>query len=141
MSRVLKLCVLVLGFCLLLPCLGFADNGLIQIVDMKTAQNIDEKYQPVNPTSSFSAETSKVFLWFKWKDGTVNSQINTQWTYLTENIPVLDYKVVIPRHEGSGGVALSMPEGKTLPPGEYEVRVETDKKNALKSVKFRVLES
>ena len=140
MSRTFKLCVLMAIVCLI-PSFGYADNGPIQIIDIKTAQNIDEKYQPVNPTSSFSAQTSKVFLWFKWKDGTVNSQINTQWTYLTVNIPVLDYKIMIPRHEGSGGVALSMPEGKTLPPGEYEVRLEIDKKRALKSVKFRVLES
>ena len=117
---------------------AFAEDHPIQIVDMKTALNVDDAFQPVDPTNKFAANTSKVFCWFQWKNGQVNSPINAHWTYLTEKIDVLDYKVTIPRHEGAGGVALAMPEGKTLPPGEYEVRLENGKAS-LKSIKFKVL--
>ncbi len=141
MKRLLNLYLLVW---VLLSCVltsaGYAENASIQIVEMKTAQNIDEKYRPVNPASSFSADTSKVYCWFKWKDGQTNTPISAQWTYLTENIPVLDYKIVIPRREGAGGVALSMPEDKKLPAGEYEVTLKTDAGTALKSLKFKVEE-
>jgi hypothetical protein len=105
---------------------------------MKTAQNIDEKYQPVKPTNNFPMQTSKVFCWFKWKDAQVNGQISTKWTYKNENITILDYKITLPRREGSGGVALSMPEGKKLPPGSYEVQLEENGK-ILKSHRFTVL--
>ena len=122
----------------LMSAVAFAEDPPIQIVDMKTALNIDDKFQPVHPTDRFAADTSKVFCWFQWKDGQINSPINAQWTYITENIRVLDYKITIPRREGAGGVAMAMPEGKTLPPGEYEVRLEYGK-TLLKSIKFKVL--
>lgn len=139
MRRSFKRCSLALVF---LSCavssVGYAENTSIQIMGMKTAQNIDEKYRPINPTATFTADTSKVYCWFKWKDAEVNSQISAQWTYLTENIPILDYKIAIPRREGAGGVALSMPEGKKLPAGEYEVTLKNDKGAALRSLKFKV---
>ena len=118
---------------------AFAEDPPIQIVNIKTALNINDEFQPVHPTDSFAADTSKVFLWFQWKDSQINSPINARWTYLTENIHVLDYKITIPRRGGSGGVALAMPKGKTLPPGEYEVRLEYGK-TLLKSTQFRVLD-
>lgn len=141
MKHLLKLysLVLVLLSCVLTSA-GYAENASIQIVEMKTAQNIDEKYRPVNPTSNFKADTSKVYCWFKWKDTQVNSQISAQWTYLTEDIPILDYKIVIPRREGAGGVALSMPEGKKLPAGEYEVTLKTATGATLRSLKFKIEE-
>ena len=138
MKQSFKILLLVLLFCAA-PVLSLAEDAPLQIVDMKAAQNVDEKFQPVNPAESFPAATAKVFCWFKWKDGQVNDQIVAKWTYLTEKISILDYKVTLPRHEGSGGVAMSMPEGKTLPPGLYEIKLTAGGKE-LKSTQFTVLE-
>lgn len=139
MNRIFRFSAGLLAFGLLTSS-SFAEPGSVKIVDMKAAHNVDENFEPVQPAESFPAGTSKVFCWFKWKNDEVNEQMMARWTYLTEQISVLDYKVTLPRREGAGGVALAMPEGKTLPAGEYEVRMETDKKAVLKAIKFRVSE-
>lgn len=124
----------------LLTSLSFAEADSVKIVDMKAAGFVNENFEPVRPLDTFPSNTPRVFCWFKWKNGTVGEQIIARWTYLTERIPVLEYNVTLPRREGSGGVALKMPEGKFLPAGEYVIGLETDKKVPLKAVKFRVLD-
>ena len=104
------------------------------------AYGIDEKYNPINATQQFPNGTSKVFCWFQWKDATINTPVTAKWVYVTGDIPVLNYTLSVPRKEGSGGIALAMPQGKTLPAGSYKVTLESDKKASLKSVQFTVLE-
>ena len=128
-----------LSVLLVLFSISTAHAEAISITDIKMAHDIDGKYLPVNATKSFPSGTAKVFCWFAWKDATVDSQITVRWHYLTDDISILNYNFSIPRKQGSGGVALSMPEGKTLPPGSYQVELFfADKK--ISSLQFAVLE-
>jgi hypothetical protein len=101
--------------------LAACTSGLISITNVKTAAGIDEKLMPVQVTSVFPAGTKNVFCWFQWKNAKVGTKIAARWHFVTDNIHILDYAFTIPRREGSGGVSLSMPEGKTLPAGVYRV--------------------
>ena len=117
--------------------LSSAADTAIQITDIKMAQGIDEKYMPLEPSKNFPDGTAKVFCWFEWKGAQANESLTAKWTYVTENIPILECPLPIPRKQGSGGIALSMPQGKTLPAGLYEVELLFDKK-ILKSLKFEI---
>ena len=122
---------------ILASALAFAADGDIQITDIKMARGIDEKYRPLDASKNFSADAAKVYCWFEWTNAQSQSPITAKWTYVTESIPILDYPFSIPRKQGAGGVALAMPEGKTFPPGQYEVQLLQDKK-VLKSIKFEI---
>ena len=119
------------------PSVSAAADGDIQITDIKMARGIDAQYRPLDASKKFSANTDKVYCWFEWKNAQSQSPITAKWTYVTESIPILDYPFSIPRKQGAGGVALAMPEGKTFPPGQYEVQLLQDKK-VLKSIKFEI---
>ena len=111
----------------------------LRITDIKMAYGVDREFKAERPAQDFPFGTPKVYCWFEWKEAETGSQIVVKWTYLNEKVSVLNYTFPIPRREGSGGVALAMPEGKPLPTGEYEVRLESDKGTPLKSLKFKVL--
>lgn len=118
------------------PSIGLAESKM-KIIDMKTAEGIDEAYMPLNAARTFPAGTSKVFCWFQWENGDTGSQVALHWHYISEKVAILEYPVPVPRREGSGGVSLSMPEGETLPAGTYEVSVRQGGK-VLKSERFQI---
>ncbi len=111
----------------------------ICITDAKIAASVDDKLMPVNVTDVFPKKTSKVSCWFQWKNAEINMPIVAKWHYVTDNIPVFDYTFKIPRKEGKGSIALTMPEGKALPPGEYKIDL-TINNHILKSLHFRIEE-
>ena len=123
-----------------LPFSGLFKKSGLAIVDAKMSTGIDDKLLPVDVTTTFPKETPQVVVWFKWKNGSVNTEVVASWHYVTDDIHVLDYTFSIPRKEGSGSVSLSMPEGKTLPPGSYKLDLKAGKK-LLKSLSFTVAES
>lgn len=110
----------------------------IHLLDAKMAGGVDDKYTPVNITNVFPEGTQKAFLWFSWKDAAKDVKIIARWTYVRDNVPVLDYPFIIPREEGQGSIALTMPEGKALPAGLYRVSLELEKRE-LTSLTFKVL--
>ena len=116
-----------------------AAGGDIQITDIKMAHGIDEKYQPIGTSKDFTGDADKIYCWFEWKNAEAKSPITAKWTYLTEDIPILEYPFSIPRKQGAGGVALDMPQEKTFPAGTYEIQLLQDKK-ILKSLRFEILE-
>lgn len=109
----------------------------IRITNIEMARSVDENIMPVEPTNSFNKGTSKVYCWFKWTDAEINSQVMAKWHYVTENINILSYPVIIPRRSGAGSVALTMPKGKVLPSGSYRIDLFLEGRK-LKSCKFRV---
>lgn len=115
----------------------------VTVVDAKTAIGIDDRLLPVETTGTFSDGTKKVFCWFQWKDAQLPLTITARWTFITDNIHILDYNFPIPRKEGFGGVSLVMPEGKKLPLGKYKVDliysdITLKKDVLLKSVTFTI---
>lgn len=112
-------------------------NPGITISDAKTAASVDENLMPVNVTDKFPQGTSKISCWFKWRDTKVNTQVLTRWHYVTDDIPVLDYQFNIPKKDGAGSVALTMPGGKKLPSGSYKVDLIVNNR-ILRSLKFTV---
>lgn len=125
-----SLAVFVLSGCFFWP----AD---ITITDAKMATGVNEKLMPIQVMSVFPKEASKVCCWFQWKNAKIDTKIVAKWYYTTDNIHILDYNFSIPRREGSGSVSLSMPEGKTLPVGSYQVTLNMGKR-AIKSLNFRI---
>jgi len=129
----MALCVFLLSVCALAGC---ADRSIV-ITDAKMATGIDEKFMPVAVTDVFPAGSTTVFCWFQWKNSQKNIRVTASWNFLTDSIHILDYEFVIPRKEGSGGVLLSMPNGKTLPIGSYKVDLLIDT-HKLRSLTFKV---
>lgn len=109
----------------------------ISITGAATATGIDENLMPINKTNGFPKGTQKVFCWFSWKKAKKDISIVAKWHYITDDIHLLDYSFTIPRKEGTGSVSLAMPEGKTLPAGQYRVEL-TLGKITLKSLVFEI---
>ncbi|MDP3730320.1 MAG: hypothetical protein Q8R14_02195 [Candidatus Omnitrophota bacterium] len=109
----------------------------IVIVDAKVVTDVDDKLLPVRVMDVFQTGASKVSCWFKWRDAKVNTQIRAKWHYITDDIPILDYDFNIPKKDGMGSVALTMPEDKALPQGSYKVDLFLGKK-LLKSLSYKV---
>lgn len=112
-------------------------NVGIHIVDAKMAVALDEQLMPVDITNVFPRGTKQVFCWVKWNNAKVNTEIKAKWHYLTDDIPILNNAFAIPRKEGSGGISLTMPEGKVLPMGTYRINI-TAKNRVIKSLTFKV---
>lgn len=126
-------------FIFLLSSCCFWQSKQICITDAKIASGVDDKLMPVNVSDTFPRQTYRVSCWFQWKNAKVDTLIMAHWHYTTDDINVFDYTFKIPRKEGRGSVALTMPEGKTLPPGEYEIVLEVGNR-ILKSLRFTVEE-
>ncbi|MDD5085078.1 MAG: hypothetical protein PHE61_03425 [Candidatus Omnitrophica bacterium] len=128
-----------LAFCLTLFVLSgcFLWPAGITITDAKTATGVNESLMPIQVTSLFPKQTSKVCCWFQWKNAKIDTKIVAKWYYTTDNIHILDYNFSIPRREGSGSVSLSMPEGKTLPVGSYQVTLNIGRRT-IKALNFRI---
>lgn len=109
----------------------------IHLVDAKMATAVDQDLMPVKVTDSFPKGSSKVCCWIKWRDAKINTQILASWHYLTDDIHILDYSFNIPKRDGSGGIALTMPDGRSLPSGSYKVDLSSGK-SILRSLKFTV---
>lgn len=109
----------------------------IRLIDAKTALAVDQDLMPVKVTDVFPKGTSKVCCWIKWRDAKINIQILASWHYLTDDIHILDYSFSIPKREGTGSVALSMPDGKNLPSGSYKIDLSSGNR-LLKSLRFTV---
>ena len=109
----------------------------IHITDAKLVTAVDSNLMPVKVTDIFPKGTSKVSCWMQWKDAKINTQILASWHYLTDDIHILDYSFNIPKKEGFGSVALSMPDGKNLPSGSYKVDLLVENR-LLKSLKFTI---
>ena len=110
----------------------------IRLLDAKMASGVNDKYVPINITHVFPEGTQKAFLWFSWKAAAKDIKIIARWTYVRDNVPVLNYPFIIPREEGQGSIALTMPESKALPAGVYRVSLELEKRE-LTSLTFKVL--
>jgi len=128
-------------FFVLLICLAWAGcspmGEKVHITDIKMASSIDANLAPVQVTDTFPEGTTKVSCWFKWEDSPAGTKLTAKWDYLTEKIHVLDYNLSLPRRNGMGGVLLTLPEGKTLPSGSYQVALMQGKKS-LRSIPFQV---
>ena len=109
----------------------------INIIDAKTAKGMDDKLMPKDVTSVFVHDTTMVYCWFKWNSAEDGAKITAKWFYVTDNIHIMDYTFSVLRKEGTGGVSLTMPAGKTLPTGLYRVELVSDGK-ALKSLSFKI---
>ncbi len=109
----------------------------VHFTNAKIATAVDENMLPVKVTNIFPAGTTQVFCWFQWQDSDVNTQIVAKWEYVTDRIHILDYAFSIPRRKGMGSISLSMPEGKTLPSGEYRINL-TKEDQTLKSLLFKI---
>ena len=133
----MRLFVFFCAIMLSLSACSFFTGADIYVVDAKTVTAVDEKLMPVQITDTFPKGSSKITCWFRWKDAKVNTQIMAKWHYVTDDIHILDYPFYIPKKMGTGSVALSAPEGKELPAGEYKVQLFAGN-HALKSILFKI---
>jgi hypothetical protein len=61
-----------------------------------------------------------------------------KWYYVTDDVPIYDYNLNIPKRDGIANVVLSMPEGKNLPSGLYKVDIFSGKKRLFKTLTFEI---
>lgn len=109
----------------------------IKIAEVKAAEAVDDGLMPVNVADSFPRGISSVSCWIRWRDAKINTQVTVRWSYETDDIHILDHKMIIPKRDGFGSVTLSMPEGKPLPAGKYRVDLVV-KKRVIRSLEFTV---
>lgn len=112
-------------------------GGSIGIVDAKIVTAVDERLMPVKVTDTFPRGTTAVSCWIRWKNAAINTEIVARWHYVTDDIHILDYTLIIPKKEGTGSVTLTMPNGKELPGGDYKVELFSGKR-LLRSLPLRV---
>lgn len=134
------LLILILAISIQLTSCAKREEKNIDVISVKMAKGINEKYMPVDITNIFPEGTVKVYCWFSWRDAEKNMEILAKWHYITDDIPIVEYSFAVPRKEGVGSVSLSMPEGKALPTGLYRVELKHGKV-VLKSMAFKVVEN
>lgn len=110
----------------------------IVIGEAKIVTGVDKEMAPIKVTDFFPKNTTKVCAWIKWLDAKINTQILVKWYYITDDIPIYDYTLTIPKREGVANVVLAMPEGKSLPSGLYKVDILSGKKLLTKSLTFEI---
>ena len=110
----------------------------IIIRDAKIVTGVDKQMLPLKVTNFFPKNTSKVSAWISWRNARINTQILVKWYYVTDDVPIYDYSLNIPKREGIANVVLSMPEGKTLPTGSYKVTILLEKKQLTKPLVFEI---
>jgi hypothetical protein len=114
------------------------ESNAIRIAQMRMAAGIDERYEPVGATEVFAAKTAKVYCWFRWEDAPPDTTLQARWTYLPKKIKIFEYPVSIPRPAGSGGIAMTMPKGRFLPPGAYRIELWDRHHHLVESLQFSV---
>ena len=110
----------------------------IIIRDAKIVTGVDKQLMPLKVTNFFPKNTAKVSAWIRWRNAKINTQISVKWYYVTEDVPIYDYTLNIPKREGIANVVLAMSEGKTLPSGSYKVTILLEKRQLTKPLIFEV---
>ena len=133
--------IIILGVALipaLLWILNLNKQREIIIQEAKIVTGVDKEMLPLKVTNFFPKNTSKVNAWISWREAKINTQILVKWHYITDDVPIYDYNLNIPKREGIANVVLSMPEGKTLPSGLYKVTILSGKKPLTKPLTFEI---
>ncbi|MFA4934169.1 MAG: hypothetical protein WC574_07065 [Candidatus Omnitrophota bacterium] len=93
---------------------------------------------PIKVTNFFPKNTTKVCTWISWNNAKINTLVLVKWHYITDDVPIYDYNLTIPKREGVANVVLAMPEGKHLPAGLYKVDILSGKKHLTKTLTFEI---
>ncbi len=131
----------ILVFILILSVLfvyNLSKHGDIVIQAAKIVTGVDKDMIPIKVTNFFPKNTSKVSAWISWKNAKINTQILVKWHYISDDVPIYDYNLNIPKRDGTANVILSMPEGKTLPSGLYKLTIWSGKKQLTKPLTFEI---
>jgi len=131
--------ILILSTFLVLPVIFlYNPSRRIDIIirEAKIVTGVDKQLTPLKVTNFFPKNTSKVSAWISWRNAKINTQILVKWYYVTDDVPIYDYNLNIPKREGIANVVLSMPEGKILPSGTYKVTILLGKKRLTKPLTF-----
>jgi len=112
-------------------------NSKVHISDIKTTTGINKDFSPTEITSIFPYRSTKIYCWFKWQDSEVGTPITARWTYETDKIEVLNHTFKIPRRNGMGSIALSLPKSNPLPSGTYQVSL-LHEKQILRRTSFQI---
>ncbi len=113
------------------------DKGIV-IQKAKIVTGVAKDMKPLKVTNFFPKNTSKVSAWISWRDAKINTQVLVKWYYITDDIPIYNYSLNIPKKEGIANVVLSMPEEKVLPSGLYKVTISSGKKQLTKPLTFEI---
>jgi len=110
----------------------------IVIQEAKIVTGVDKEMAPLKVTNLFPKNTAKVCAWISWANAKINSQLLVKWYFVTDDTPIYDYSLNIPKRDGIANVVLAMPEGKTLPSGLYKVTILLGKKQLTRPLTFEV---
>jgi len=131
-----------IGGILLILSLGlifsFSHKKDIAIQDALIVTGVDKNMNPLKVTNFFPKNTSKVCAWISWRAAKINTQLLVKWYYITDDVPIYDYNLNIPKRDGAANVILAMPEGKSLPSGLYRVTILLNKRALTKPLTFEI---
>ena len=117
---------------------NLSKHGDITIREAKIVTGVAKDMKPLKVTNFFPKNTSKVSAWISWRNAKINTQVLVKWYYITDDIPIYNYSLNIPKKEGIANVVLSMPEEKVLPSGLYKVTISSGKKQLTKPLTFEI---
>lgn len=98
-------------------------DGASHVQEAVACAAVDERHHPVNPTATFSPNTSAVFVATRVRDVTRGKSVLTRW-YLND-AKIKEISLAVPR-DGSGWLSFKLTNNKAWPVGQYKVEVLYD---------------
>ena len=123
--------------CLLASCATAGSRMALQLTDVKMCRGLTDAQEPKDVTTVFPAGTEVVYCWFSWQEAPPNTEVVSRWSYVPDNLQVLDIPVRLTRDTSAGVFVLRMPSGKPLPGGMYQVDLMAHG-HILRSIPFNV---
>jgi len=137
-KKTLIITVVIIAAASALLFLSFGRPRDIVIQEAKMVTGVDKSMSPLKVTNLFPKDTAKVCAWIRWKNALVNTQVLVKWYFVSDDVPIYDYNLNIPKKDGIANVVLSMPEGKTLPSGSYKVTIFSGKNQLREPLTFEI---
>ena len=106
------------------------------IKDAKPCKDVDQDYNPIGITSTFTPESPKINVWFSWAHTPKGSELKAVLIYKPSNLKVIETSFVLEDMSGQGHFGFTRPEAG-WPVGDYKVDLYFGDK-LTKSVSFEV---
>lgn len=113
-----------------LTCACSSSNSAITITDVKLTRQLNEKREPVNPTTSFLSTDRAVYCVIYLANAPEGTKVRANWVAVKaegrrDNEEVGQSSTDAKNSSGMVGLSFS-PAGAQLPPGEYKVDIYLD---------------
>ncbi len=110
-----------------------------KITDAKFSTFVDEDQNPIDITSTFNPDSSKIYIWFSWAYTMIGTEAKAVLIYETSDLTITEGSIEIEDMAGRGSFSFTRPATEAgWPIGDYRVDLYLDDELA-KSVSFEVI--